>query len=234
MIRQADERNYIGDADLSRMLSHIDLLGLPRDQAMTITAGGRDIQVAGLGQPAMMRAWLVQALTGRRAAEVLLMDFEPLTAIPGVDPATVAGGGMVARLRYQQTKVDGAPLTILVGADVVQIIGEQQDYVRQRRELGPAGSARYLFPRLTGNRKVTRAWETSHYDLVLRQLSDVAGLRDSAGRPLSYSRSHRLRHTKATTLLNAGAPIHVVQRYLGQTHLTRDDDAVCRDPGQHR
>lgn len=29
----------------------------------------------GFGQPAMMRAWLIQALTGRRASEVLLMDF---------------------------------------------------------------------------------------------------------------------------------------------------------------
>ena len=214
VIRQADERNYISDADLSRMLGYIELLGLPRDQAMTINRDGRDADVAGLGQPAMMRAWLIQALTGRRASEVLLMDFEPLTAIPGVDPATVPEGGMVARLRYQQTKVDGAPLTILVGADVVQIIREQQDYVRERWGLGP-GSARYLFPRLTGNRKATRAWETSHYDLVLRQLSEAITLRDSGGRPLSYSHSHRLRHTKATTLLNAGAPIHVVQRYLG-------------------
>jgi integrase len=215
VIRQADERNYISDADLSRMLSHIELLGLPRDQSMTIARDGHDIQAAGLGQPAMMRAWLIQALTGRRASEVLLMDFEPLTAIPGVDPAAVAEGGMVARLRYQQTKVDGAPLTILTGADVVQIVREQQDYVRQRWQLGPAGTARYLFPRLTGNRNATRAWETNHYDLVLRQLSDAIGLRDSAGQPLSYSHSHRLRHTKATTLLNAGAPIHVVQRYLG-------------------
>jgi site-specific recombinase XerD len=30
------------------------------------------------------------------------------------------------------------------------------------------------------------------------------------------SRSHRLRHTKATALLNAGAPIHVVLMTLGE------------------
>ena len=121
-IRQADERNYISDADLSRMLAYIELLGLPRDQAMTITRDGQEVEVAGFGQPAMMRAWLIQALTGRRASEVLLMDFDPLSHIPGVDPAAVPEGGMVARLRYQQTKIDGAPDTILVGADVVQII----------------------------------------------------------------------------------------------------------------
>ena len=107
------------------------------------------------------------------------------------------------------------PATILVGADVVQIVEEQQAWVRERWNLGPEQSLRYLFPRLAGNRKGTRAWETSHYDLVLRRLSDVLDLSDGNGRPLRYSHSHRLRHTKATTLLNAGAPIHVVQRYLG-------------------
>lgn len=214
-IRQADERNYISDADLARMLQYVELLGLPRDQNMTITRDGQPVDVGGLGQPAMMRAWLIQALTGRRAAEVLLMDFDPIADIPGVDPATVADGGMVARLRYQQTKVDGAPATILIGADVVQIVQEQQAWVRDRWQLGPTQSLRYLFPRLTGNRKGTRVWETGHYDLVLRQLGDAVGLRDAHGRVLRYSHSHRLRHTKATTLLNAGAPIHVVQRYLG-------------------
>jgi hypothetical protein len=54
-----------------------------------------------------------------------------------------------------------------------------------------------------------------HYDRTLRDFSLALGLRDADGKPLLYSRSHRLRHTKATTLLNAGAPIHVVQRYLG-------------------
>lgn len=215
VIKQADERNYISDADLSKMLACIESLGMPRDQSMTITRDGQQTKAAGFGMPAMMRAWLIQALTGRRASEVLLMDFEPLSPIPGIDPSAVPDGGMVARLRYQQTKVDGAPATILVGADVVQIIREQQEWVRQRWNLGPDQTARYLFPRLTGNRKATRAWETGHYDLVLRQFSQAVGLRDSAGRDLSYSRSHRLRHTKATTLLNAGAPIHVVQRYLG-------------------
>jgi len=214
-IRQADERNYINDTDLARMLSHIDLLGLPRDQARTITVDGRQAEFTGFGHPAVMRAWLIQALTGRRASEVLMMDFEPLSEVPGLDPATVPDGGMVARLRYQQTKVDGAPDTILVGADVVQIIREQQAWVRQQWNLTADTMPRYLFPKTTGNRHATRPWETGNYNRVLREFSRAVGLRDSDGQPLLYSRSHRLRHTKATTLLNAGAPVHVVQRYLG-------------------
>ena len=214
-IRQADERNYISDTDLARMLQYVELLGLPCDQVMTITRGGTETEMAGLGYPAIMRIWLIQALTGRRAAEVLMMDFSPLVPIPGVDPATVPEGGMVARLRYQQTKIEGAPQTVLVGADVVEIIREQQAWVRERWKLGPDGTVPCLFPKLAGNRKGTRTWTTSYYDQTLRQFSIMLELHDSDGQPLSCSRSHRLRHTKATTLLNAGAPVHVVQRYLG-------------------
>jgi len=147
-----------------------------------------------------MRAWLIQALTGRRASEVLMMDFEPLSEVPGLDPATVPDGGMVARLRYQQTKIDGAPDTILVGADVVQIIREQQAWVRQQWNLAAGATPRYLFPKTTGNRHATRPWETARYNAVLLDFSLALGLRDADGQLLRYSRSHRLRHTKATTL----------------------------------
>jgi integrase len=214
-IRQADDRNYINDTDLTRMLAHVELLGLSRDRTTTLTRDGHSVELAGLGQPAVMRAWLIQALTGRRAAEVLMMDFEPLTEIPGLDVTAVPDGGMVAKLRYQQTKVNGAPDTILVGADVVQIVGEQQEWVRQQWRVGP-DTPRYLFPKTTGNRHATRPWETSNYNRVLREFSLALGLHDANGQLLMYSRSHRLRHTKATALLNAGAPIHVVLMTLGE------------------
>ena len=213
--RAADERNYINDTDLSAMLTHIELLGLPIEQTRAIVRDGTDVELGGLGQPAVMRAWLIQAMTGRRASEVLMMDFAPLTDIPGLDVTTVPDSGMVARLRYQQTKIDTAPNTILVGWDVVEIVAEQQAWVRQRWNLPPDGTVRYLFPKTTGNRHGTKSWETSNYDKILKDLSRHLNLRDSRGELLLYSRSHRLRHTKATTLLNAGAPIHVVQRYLG-------------------
>lgn len=214
-IRQADEHNFITDTDLSSMLTHIEILGLPPKQSRTVVRHGHAVDVGGFGQPAVMRAWLIQALTGRRAGEVLMMDFEPLLAIPGLDPDTVPEGGMVAKLRYQQTKIDTAPNTILVGRDVVEIVHEQQAWVREHWKLRPDESIRYLFPKITGNRHGTTSWETSNYNKILKQFSGHLDLRDAQGGLLAYSRSHRLRHTKATTLLNAGAPIHVVQRYLG-------------------
>ena len=53
--------------------------------------------------------------------------------------------------------------------------------MRERWDLGPEETARYLFPKLMGNRKGTRAWTTSHYDGTLRELSSVLGLGTPAG-----------------------------------------------------
>jgi hypothetical protein len=53
---------------------------------------------------------------------------------------------------------------------------------------------------------------------LLTDLARRLDVRDSAGSFVDFQRTHRFRHTKATSLLNAGVPVHVVQRYLG--HLT--------------
>ncbi|GAB3855095.1 hypothetical protein GCM10028801_10260 [Nocardioides maradonensis] len=46
-------------------------------------------------------------------------------------------------------------------------------------------------------------------------MAKVLDLRDSLGGPVHITRTHQFRHTKATSLLNAGVPLHVVQRYFG-------------------
>jgi hypothetical protein len=77
---------------------------------------------------------MLVALLGRRVSEICLLDRDPLLpllpASPPARPAAPAGPDSqvpVARLRYQQTKIDGAPATVLVHAEVVAIIREQQD-----------------------------------------------------------------------------------------------------------
>ena len=53
------------------------------------------------------------------------------------------------------------------------------------------------------------------YADALKRLNKATGLTDDTGKPLDYTETHRLRHTRATTLLNSGVPVHVLQRYLG-------------------
>lgn len=214
-IPNADDESYIADADLSRMLSCIELLGAPRGETRSVTVGREVIEVAGLGDPSAMRAWILQALTGRRANEILMLDFEPLSEIPGLDFATATDDIMVAKLHYRQTKIGGAPDTILVGTDVVQVVREQQAWAREYFGLGEDERIKYLFPRLRSNGRRDRAFTIGSYQSRLAEIDRMVALRDAHGRPLRFSSTHRLRHTKATTLLNLGAPIHVVQRYLG-------------------
>lgn len=211
----ADGSGYIADADLSKMFSCIELLGLGRDETMAVAVGAESAELTGLGDPSAMRAWILQALTGRRASEILMMDFEPIEDVPGLSPEGAVDGAMVARLRYRQTKIAGAPETILVGADVVEVVREQQAWVRGRYRLAEDERLPYLFPALTSNPRGLRPRTAASYLGRLGQLDRMVGLTDSHGRPLLFSKSHRLRHTKATTLLNLGAPIHVVQRYMG-------------------
>ena len=54
----------------------------------------------------------------------------------------------------------------------------------------------------------------------LQQPGKLADIRDSQGRRPPLSNVHRIRHTRPTSVINAGVPLHVVQRYLG--HLSSE------------
>ena len=88
--------------------------------------------VDGLGDPQAARVWLLQALTGRRASEILMLDHQPLHAHSRAERPTDSDDpdAFVAKLRYQQTKVDGVVPTILVEQAVVNVITEQQTLAR--------------------------------------------------------------------------------------------------------
>jgi integrase len=212
--RRERELTWYATADLQRMLNYLDVLAAPAGHKVVLERpDGTITVVTGLGDPQAARIWLLQALTGRRASEILMLDHNPLQAIPGQErPATSDPDNFVARLRYQQTKVDGIIPTILVEQAVVDIITEQQDWLKATH---PHLQPRYLFLGVKHQHRgqLPRSYPT--YRTALDKLDSCHDLTDSAGRPLKFTQTHRLRHTRATELLNDGVPFHVVQRYLG-------------------
>lgn len=217
--RQRRERDltWYSTADLQRMLTYLDVLAADRKQKIVLTRPDGTLTVLpGLGDPQAARIWLLQALTGRRASEILMLDYDPLEAIPGRDRPTDAteadSGAFVARLRYQQTKVDGVIPTILAEQAIVDIITEQQAWLKSKY---PALQPKYLFLGIKNQHRGQRPRSYTTYRAMLDKLDQCHDLTDSAGRPLRFTQTHRLRHTRATELLNDGVPFHVVQRYLG-------------------
>lgn len=190
-----------------------------KNQTKTVMVDGVVKQIAGLGDSQAMRAFLLEVLTGRRINEILLADFEPLVPLPGLDPDQPLGeDAFVARFRYRQTKIDGAPDTILVEREVANIIREQQAWLLDHLAAANPGSSpapRYLFVAWQANRLGIKPYSRSTLRNLLAILVEALQIRDSQGRLVDFQRTHRMRHTKATELLNQGVPLHVVQRYLG-------------------
>ncbi len=124
---------------------------------------------------------------------------------------------LTARLRYQQTKIDGAPDTIPVDAEITAIIRAQQEWAAAWLDAhaAPGTRPRYLFLGLLFNRNADRPYVSATLHKTRTEMALRLGIRDSAGRMVDFQRTHRFRHTRATSLLNAGLPVHVVQRYLG-------------------
>jgi len=169
----------------------------------------------GLGDEQAMRILMLLARTGRRVSEICLLDRDPL--LPLGQPAGTDGdaGGFTARLRYQQTKIEGAPDTILVDEEIVAIIRAQQEWASRFRADLAAPAPKYLFLAARKNRNGDRPYSDGRLRDLLGELARRLDVRDAAGVLVDFQRTHRFRHTRATSLLNAGVPLHVVQRYLG-------------------
>jgi integrase len=195
--------DVIDDTAMSKIMAGIGQLGEPAGDG-------------GLDDPQAMRIMMLQARLGRRISELLLLDTDPLLS-PATTASASAPGAMVARLRYQQTKIDGAPDTVLVDAEVVAIIREQQEWAAGwlREHAAPGACPSYLFLGLLFNRNADRPYVSATLHRALTELARRLDIRDGAGRLVDFQRTHLFRHTRATSLLNAGVPIHVVQRYLG-------------------
>ncbi|MHB8340002.1 MAG: tyrosine-type recombinase/integrase [Mycobacteriales bacterium] len=208
------EGQVIDDGAMSKIMSGLSLLGAP-------------VAEGGLGDQQAMRITMLVALLGRRVSEICLLDPDPIEPLlPAAPPRRNESGGdgeaqaPVAKLRYQQTKIDSAPNTVLVHAEVVAIIREQQQWAcRYFAEHGaPGKTPKYLFLATQMNRNGDRPYSGNTLRALLTRLAAGLDVRDSTGALIDFNRTHRFRHTVATSLLNGGVPIHVLQRYLG--HLT--------------
>ncbi|KPN46487.1 tyrosine-type recombinase/integrase [Mycobacterium intracellulare] len=209
------ELSWYSTGELQQMLAYLGVLAADRGTLVGLPhSDGTASLIKGLGDPQAARIWLLQALTGRRASEILMLDHNPLLPIPGAERPTGSDDpdAFVAKLRYQQTKVDGVTPLILVEQAVVNVITEQQRWLAATH---PQLTPKYLFIGVKQNLAGRRPRPYASYHLSLTKLDKLHGLTDAAGNPLRFSQTHRLRHTRATELLNDGVPIHVVQRYLG-------------------
>jgi len=189
----------LSDAVITTIAGKIGLLAQPASEG-------------GFGDQQLVRILGLLIRTGRRLSEITMIDFSPLIAIPFPDP-----GGHVARLRYQQTKITTADNTIPVDQEVVDLIREQQEWARafMRRQGRNGTDPKYLFLARASNRNGDRPCPSGMARPKLAGLARAIDLRDEQGNPVKLSRTHSFRHTKATSLLNAGVPIHVAMRYMG-------------------
>jgi integrase len=205
---RSHERDVIDSDAFAQIMAGTGLLGAPAAEG-------------GFGDEQAMRVLMLLARTGRRVSEICMLDHDPLLPLNRPSPSTADDAeGFVARLRYQQTKIDGAPDTILVDQEIVAIIRTQQEWMRRARtdRETAAGAPKYLFVAARKNRNGDRPYSDRRLRERVGELARRLNIRDSTGALVDFQRTHRFRHTKATTLLNAGVPLHVVQRYLG--HLT--------------
>ena len=135
-----------------------------------------------------------------------MMDFAPLSPVPGLDTSRAAQTGPAARLRYQQTKIAGAPQAILVGADVVAIVAEQQAFARALVRASDPAAARpaVSVPGLAGQHRRRTPLPREHPERAAHPVAAALQVTDATGALVDFQRTHRMRHTKATDLLNAG------------------------------
>ncbi len=169
------EGQVISAAAMTQIMAGIALLG----------ASAAD---GGYGDEQAMRITLLAALLGRRINEICMLDPDPLLPLlplPGEPREGKDGDGQapVAKLRYQQTKIDGAPDTVLVHDEVVAIIREQQQWAAAHSAAccAPGVQAEVPVPR--------RADEPQRRPALLRQ--NPAGPADPAGRPPRGPRRRR-------------------------------------------
>ena len=184
------EGQVIDDDAMTQIMAGLDLLG---------TA----VEDGGFGDEQAMRITMLVALLGRRISEICLLDRDPLLPLlptrPAVQPDPTGNGDAqapVAKLRYQQTKIDGAP--------------EHHPGARRGRRDHP-GAAGVGAPVLRRPRRARQGPEVSvpggadepqRRPALLRQHPAAAA--DRAGRSAGRAGQHRRRWSTSTAPTDSG------------------------------
>jgi hypothetical protein len=211
-----NDQHYVDDHVLSQIVASLPALGADPTETVMVRVGDTERELPGCGDPQTMRMLLLQILTGRRVSEICMCEFDCLSP-PTARAVEAAEGEQVARFHYAQTKIDRAPDTILVDTEVVTVIEEQQQAVRDRF---PGAVPRYLFPRRLGNQHGNKPVSRRVYARSLLRFSELIQVIDAKGRAIRLSQTHRFRHTRLTRLAELGLPVHVLQRYAGHANPT--------------
>ena len=203
------EDSLFDQTTMDQLMRHAGLLAAPKDEG-------------GLGDEQAMRILMLLARTGRRVSEILLLDFDPILPIAGIAaeaerqrprrgrreaalPADQDRRRAEHDLRRPRGRRD-RPRPAAVGA-------------RARPRRCCATSARRRRATCSSRSPATTVGRHPYPKTTLggrmNQLGELADIRDSQGRRPPLTNVHRFRHTRATSLINANVPVHVVQRYLG-------------------
>ncbi len=166
-----EQPTVIDDTALSKIMANVHILGDP-------------IEEGGFADEQAMRALMLLVRTGRRVSEILMLDRDPLLPLDGlIGSGGEEGDGLVAKLRYQQTKIDGAPDTIFVDDEVVAIIKAQQEWAdRLLVGRGLVGvTPKYLFLAHRMNRRADRPYSVERLGFRLDQLVQRLDIRAPTG-----------------------------------------------------
>lgn len=169
---------------------------------------GRFLASALEHEPRWWPLFRVMALAGLRVGEAVALRWDDLDA-QGRKLRVERGW---TRHRIQQTKTGRERTVALPGALVTDL---ERLHVQRKADALRAGlePAAWLFPSPKGDHPID--------ELVAQRA--FARARDKAGLPPHHS-PHTLRHTYASLLLSAHAPIQYVQRQLGHSSISMTAD----------